>query len=103
MGSVEANIARWKGQFTGGDGEPAAPERFEVDGLPCTVVDISGTFTIPPFSRKPGGPASLEGHRMIGVMLETPDRGIVVKASGSIETIGKHRDAILAFLRSGRR
>ena len=102
MGSVEANIERWKKQFAGG-AAPAAPEVFEVDGLRCTVVDISGTFSVPPFARKEGQPSSRENQRMIGAILQSPERLTFFKATGSIDTIGKHRDAILAFLKSGRR
>ena len=102
-GSVQANIDRWKGQFTGGPVEPVAPEIFQVDGLRCTGVDFSGTYSVPPFMRKPNQPAAQEGRRMIGAILETPGNFPFIKVSGSIETIGLHRDAILAFLKSGRR
>jgi len=42
-GTVEANIARWSGQFAAPDGKPAAAKvtKSNVHGLPVTRMDIS--------------------------------------------------------------
>ena len=46
-GSVEANIERWHGQFTQGDGQPAQGRRWtrQVGDIEITGLDISGTFS----------------------------------------------------------
>jgi hypothetical protein len=43
-GSVEANVARWKGQFLGADGKVAAAKTGEksVHGLKVTTIESAG-------------------------------------------------------------
>lgn len=77
-GGVEANIARWIGQFRDvqptAEGEKAKIDKQEVAGMPLVVVDISGTFLDSP--RGPFGPKTpLPNHRMLGAILQTPGAG----------------------------
>lgn len=46
-GSVEANLARWKSQFSSSDGGELEPRisRLEHAKLPATLVELDGTYT----------------------------------------------------------
>lgn len=75
-GSVQANIDRWVGQFTLPEGTEPSIERREVNGLPVTVIDVTGTFN--------GGMGSGEGapssnQRMLGAIVEGPAGPIFFK------------------------
>jgi hypothetical protein len=93
-GGVEANIARWKGQFVATpDNDPeetAKVEKLEVNGLTIHLVDISGIY-----SDSMGGPAGpkteREGYRMLGAIIETEESGLYfVKFYGPQHTVGEN-------------
>ena len=46
-GSVQDNLERWKGQFTGPNGKPSMAQvaRRTVRGLPVTTIDTSGEYS----------------------------------------------------------
>jgi hypothetical protein len=60
-GSVDANIARWEGQFT--EKPKAKTHDIEVNGLKVTIVEIEGTFT--------GAGGSKEGWVMLAAIVHT--------------------------------
>ncbi len=105
-GSVEANVQRWRGQFTTPDGQPVPDDAMvrqllEVNGLKITVVDTAGRYNAG--SMMPGAPASArDSYRMLGAIVETPGGPWYFKAVGPANTIGQHRDAFMEFLRSMR-
>ncbi|MBI4585494.1 MAG: hypothetical protein HY717_15885 [Planctomycetes bacterium] len=88
MGSVEANIERWRDQF---EGKPEAKTaEKEVSGLKVSVVRIDGTF------KGMGGPfaggGAKAGYRMWGAVISNPqDPGqqIFFKGTGPKATMEK--------------
>ena len=74
-GSVDANLARWIGQFQGTEGgadrDAAEIDKTEVAGLKATVLDHSGVF----LEGRPFGPKTpREGYRLLGAIVETSPR-----------------------------
>lgn len=76
-GSIQQNIDRWYGQFQQPDKKAtkdiAKVHKLEVNGQPCVIVDITGTFgervgTGPPITRKL---VQREDYRMLGGIVQT--------------------------------
>jgi hypothetical protein len=97
-GSVEANVERWKGQFTNA-GKPAAAvvSKRTVRGIPMTTIDVAGEYS------GLGGPMAaskpVPGYRLIGAIVEGPGGNIFVKFTGPAKTIAANKakyDALLA-------
>lgn len=101
---ARANIDRWKGQLaaTPAERERWTEEALEVGGLPCTLVEIHGTYDVPPFSRVAGQPDRQPGTVLLGAVWET-EPALAFRALGPAATIGRHRAAFRAFLESARR
>ena len=96
-GSVEANIERWKGQFTP-EPQRESQEEIEVSGLKVTVVDLSGDFND---QRGPFAPAvKRPDYRMIAAVISTDGQSHFIKATGPQKTIEKHAEAIRDFIGS---
>ena len=96
-GSVEDNLARWKGQF-----EPpsdAKPVEKTVNGLKVHEIAVSGTYT------SPGGPmmqsqGKKPGWRLLGAIVEAPDGLVFFKATGPAATMAKAEKDFQALLKS---
>jgi hypothetical protein len=78
-GSVEANIARWVGQFKGTEGgadrSAAKTEKLDINGMPTTLVDLSGIYVDSP--RGPFGPkVERPDYRLVGAIVETKGEGV---------------------------
>jgi len=105
-GDVEANIARWRGQFTAPDGGPlpdeaAVRQAMQVNGLQVTLLDVAGRYNPGAGMMMSGSaPAIKEQYRMFAVIVETPDGPRFIKAVGPQETMNQHRAAFLDFVRS---
>jgi len=82
-GSVQANIDRWKGQFT----QPSTPKTGNrvVHGLKVTTIDIAGNY-----GGMSGGEAKT-GYRMLGAIIENPGGNIFLKFTGPEKTIAANR------------
>jgi hypothetical protein len=83
-GSVEANIARWKGQFA--QGASAQPRKRTIHGLAVTTIDIGGDYS------GMGGPMATQqtvkiGYRLLGAIVEGPQGNIFVKFAGPAKTV----------------
>ena len=64
-GGVDANIERWRGQFSGPDSQPVSDsafhrESFDVSGLRVTFVDIAGRYAAGAMATMSGGPPATE-------------------------------------------
>jgi hypothetical protein len=100
-GSVEANIERWKGQFTETDGKPAVARiaKRTVHGLAATTIDTSGAYS------GLGGPFAagrpVPGYRLLGAIVEGPGGNVFVKVTGPARTIaanqGKFEQLLASF------
>lgn len=103
-GSIQANLARWMGQFKG-TGAGASREKAKIEeekaaGMPLTVLDISGTFM--DSMRGPFGPkVEKPDHRMIAGILQTGTVGnYFFKFVGPAALVEKHSKAFREMLKS---
>jgi hypothetical protein len=95
-GDVQSNINRWLGQFEDA-GKPDQSTR-QVNGLPVTLVSVSGTYLAP------GGPmmqsqGKKQNFRLLGAIIEAPEGAVFFKMTGPAKTIGaaeKEFDALVA-------
>jgi hypothetical protein len=98
-GSVEANIERWKGQFT--NLQAAKEEKIDAGGIEATLVDLSGEFDD---KRGPFAPAVARAdYRMIAAIIPVGEQLHFVKATGPQKTLESHAEAIKNFVRSAKR
>jgi hypothetical protein len=96
-GSIEANVERWKGQFTGGS-KNDKQEQFDVAGVKVTLVDLSGDFND---QRGPFAPGvQRKGFRMISAILPVGGQLHFIKGVGPEKTMAAHLEKIKAFIRS---
>lgn len=101
-GSVQANLARWVGQFQATERDPKT-ERLTVDGMPATVIDLSGTFL-----QSAGGPFGPKtprpGYRMLGAIVETGAAGnYFFKLVGPAETVDPAAEGFRGMIESLRK
>lgn len=86
-GSVEANIARWGGQFTrNGSPAPSKIARRTVHGLAVTTMDVTGVYA------GMGGPTMSPqtpqaDFRMLAAIVENPSGNLFVKFTGPVKTV----------------
>ncbi len=96
-GSVQANVDRWRQQFSG-KAESDSQQQREIAGLKVTLVDFSGTFRDQP---GPFAPATeLAGHRMLGAIIAQGGKLHFIKCYGPEKTIAEHADEFHAFVQS---
>ncbi len=98
-GSVEDNIARWKGQFSK-KLDKESQETLDAGGIKVTLVDLTGTFDD---SRGMMGPTvTRPEYRMFGAIFQLPnEEGLhFIKCYGPKKTIADRTDEIKGFLRS---
>ena len=95
-GSIEANIARWVGQFSQPDGKSTQDrtkvEKKTIAGQEVHFVDISGTFDD---KRGPFAPGvKRPKYRMLSAIILTKKNGnYFVKCYGPEKTMAKHEKA----------
>ncbi len=95
-GGIEANIARWIGQFEGATKENTKVEKKDVDQTKVHMVEIEGTF------KDSRGGAILkksENYKMLSAILELKDGStIFVKSTGPKELVAKMRDEFIKMI-----
>jgi hypothetical protein len=87
-GGVQANIERWKGQFSQPNGQPVTAKTAQktIHGLPVTTIDISGNYA--GMAGPMGAPSAPKpGYRMLGAIVENPGGNIYIKFAGPVKTI----------------
>ncbi len=95
-GTVNANITRWQGQFRPDDnGNPLQPtiERFEVSGMPVTLVEFQGDWM------KMGAAWYTNDQHFITAIVESPVGMIFIRFSGHAATVAANRDDFLTMVR----
>ena len=99
-GGVEDNLQRWIGQMEVTAGTEPAREKFDVDGLAVTWVDVSGTL-LP--SNMGTGPATPQpSSRLFGAVIEGPGGPWFFKATGPEATLAAEREAFVGILKGAR-
>jgi hypothetical protein len=100
-GSVDANIDRWIGQMQQPDGrkssEVAKRSTRNVNGLPVTLVDVSGTYVAemtPGSSQRHNSP----NFRLRAAVVTTPNGPYFIKLTGPAATIAAADSAFEQFL-----
>jgi len=100
-GSVQANIDRWKGQFTQPNGKPADSKvaRLTIHGLPVTTIEAAGDYSGMggPMAQQP---SAKHGYRMMGAIVEGAGGNVFIKFTGPANTIGAHQSQFQALLGS---
>lgn len=98
-GNVDANLTRWRGQFTSGDATPAS-ERVTRDStgkFPLTIAEYSGTY------RRGIGTGSADsvrtGQTLIATIVETPRGAMFIQLSGPSARVAAERDTFLGFVK----
>ena len=96
-GTLEANLDRWKSQFSGPDGGPVEPEITELKGaLPATLVALRGNY-----ARGVGmGPAgeALPDRMLLAAIVETPEGNIYPQLHGPAAVVAQARAGFVAFI-----
>ncbi|HEY6826655.1 MAG TPA: hypothetical protein VI259_07350 [Gemmatimonadaceae bacterium] len=98
-GNVDANLARWRGQFSNGDTKPAS-ERVTRDSsgtFPLTIAEYSGTY------RRGIGMGSADsvrtGQTLIATIVETPRGAMFIQLFGPTARVAAERDTFLKFVK----
>jgi hypothetical protein len=86
-GSVEANIDRWKGQFSQ-NGKPAEEKvaRRTVHGVRVTTIDLAGTYRATGGQVK-DGQGALTGYQMLAAIAEGVGGNIFIRFIGPEKTV----------------
>ena len=100
-GSIDANLERWKGQFQGPGGKPAAAkiDKRTVNGLNVTTIDAAGEYSGmsgPMTGSSQGAP----GYRLLGAIVEGPRGNVFVKFTGPAKTIAANQQRFEQLLGS---
>jgi hypothetical protein len=99
-GSPEANLARWKSQFSNPAGGPVAETvtHETVRGMPYTIAEYRGTY-----ARGVGMGSSADAarpdHILLAVVAETPKGTLFFQCYGPSAAVEKQRAACLNFAR----
>jgi hypothetical protein len=98
-GNVEANLARWRGQFSTPNGSPA-PEKITRDSsgaFPITIAEFRGTY------KRGIGAGSADsvrtGQALISAIVETPKGALFMQLFGPAARVIAERDAFVRFVR----
>ena len=102
-GDVEANIKRWKGQFSGGDEDAQKAEEMKLGNWQVHIVDVSGSYQ----ERMGGGPfgggkvVQRENYAMAGAILVHPEgRKYFVKMIGPGDVVKANKKAFVEMIKS---
>lgn len=102
-GSMEANIARWKGQFRDAAGNVGAVdpklEKFEVADMPVTIVEIAGEY------RGMGAANYAPDQLFLTAVLEPEGNAdqIFVRFVGPRTTVEANREAFMTMIKGLKR
>ena len=98
-GNVQANLTRWKGQFSTPDGSPV-PETITRDSsgaFPITFAEYHGTY------RRGIGAGSADsvktGQALVAAIAETPHGTMFIQMFGPSARVVAERDTFMKFVR----
>jgi hypothetical protein len=94
-GSVEANLERWKGQFS----QPGKSTTRKINGIDVTTLDISGTYTASGGQVK-AGQAPQPGYRMLATVAAGPGGNIFIRLIGPEKAVAAAQPAYEKLLSS---
>jgi hypothetical protein len=98
-GNVDANVARWRSQFSSPDGSPV-PETITHDSssaFPLTIAEFRGTY------RRGVGTGSADsvhaGQTLVATIVETPRGTLFIQLFGPTATVAAHRGEFIRFVK----
>jgi hypothetical protein len=98
-GNVDANLARWKSQFSNPDGSPVSEvvTRDSSGAFPLTFAEYRGSY------RRGIGAGSADsvraGQELIAAIVETPRGVMFVQMFGTIARVAAERDTFMRFVK----
>jgi len=102
-GGARANVERWAGQFTQPDGgsslEKASIRELEVEGMPVTTIEVTGTYA-GSMTMRGAAQGQEPGQMLLGAVVEGPDANWFFKLTGPEATLTGQRDAFAAMIGS---
>ncbi len=104
-GGTQANLDRWRSQFTTEDGQPVpdsavVSEVIQVGDIKVTLLDIAGSYSAT--AMMPGaatGPAK-PNQRMLAAVAEFDQGPYFIRATGPTATISANREAFMKLIQS---
>jgi hypothetical protein len=99
-GNVEANLTRWRAQFSTPDGSAVYDKvaRDSSGAFPITIAEYRGTYAR---GIGAGDAANAKpGQSLFAVIAETPRGTLFFQLFGSTAGVTPQRDALMAFVRS---
>jgi len=84
-GSVEANIARWTGQFDGA--KAPTPKQEKIAGFDVSSVQLEGTYTQPNMMNPNAPKAPKPGTELYAFIVAAPEGNVFFKLSGPKKTV----------------
>ncbi len=100
-GSVQANIARWVGQFQLPEGTQPNISQRTVNDMNVTVIDVTGTFTGGDMGGRTGAPSG--DQRMLGAIVEGPEGPVFFKMVGDTSLMARAEAPFTELVESFRR
>jgi hypothetical protein len=101
-GGVQANIDRWIAQFKqpdGGDSRAKARQwRDEVAGMPVSMVEVTGTYSVGMMSG--GSGEALDNQRLLGAIVESAKGPFFFKLTGPDQLVLREQDRFSQYVKS---
>jgi hypothetical protein len=99
-GNVEANLTRWKAQFSTPDGAAVYEKvtRDSTGAFPVTVAEYRGTYARGIGAGDAG--SAKPGQSLIAAIAETPRGTLFFQLFGATENVSPQRDALVGFVKS---
>lgn len=98
--NVEANLDRWRGQFSTPDGSPVYEKvtRDSSGAFPITIAEYRGTY------RRGIGAGSADsvrtGQGLLSAIVETPRGMVFIQLFGPVARVTAERDTFVQFVKS---
>jgi hypothetical protein len=107
-GTVDANVARWKGQFKAPKGKSiddvTKVRKIKVGGAEATYVQIEGTYRAAPFDPKFGDMKSRAfkewpNFRLLALQFKGPKKSYQIRLIGPAKTVEHYQKGFEAWLK----
>ena len=99
-GTIEDNIQRWRTQFQvtdSGDLPEPKIDRFEVDSMPVTLVELAGEW------QEMGSVSFTLDQLFLSAIVEAPVGKVFIRFTGQTATVEANREAFMQMIRGLRR
>ena len=97
-GSVGANLARWRGQMKGAEGDT---KKSAVNGMAVTTLDVSGSYAAAMGPMMQAGPEK-PNYRMIASIVESRAGAYYFKLTGPEKTVEHWQPMFAGFIQTAR-